>query len=61
MIETWEVLTSLYIVRKFCIQRRIVDGPGRRFGGKVEREVQKGNDDRCAICSSASDVRTKRN
>lgn len=57
MKEAWWYYTSLYIVGKFRIQCGIVRSPGRRFGCQIEREIQKGNDDRCAVCSSASDIR----
>lgn len=57
MNETWCYYTSLYIVGKFRVQCGTVRSPGRRFGREVQREVQKGNDDRCAVGASALDIR----
>lgn len=50
------VHTFLYVVGKFRKQRGVIGRPSRGFGGEVQRKVQKGNNDRCTIGPSVSDL-----
>lgn len=47
--------TSLYIIGKFRKQRGVIGRPSWGLGREVQREVQKGNNDRCTVCPSAWD------
>lgn len=53
---TCEVLTPLDVVGEPGKQRGVVGCPCRGFCGQVQREVQKGNDNRCAVCPSANNA-----
>lgn len=57
----WSVHTPLDVVGELGEQRGVVGCPGRGVGCEVQWEVQKGNDDRCAVGASAWDVQHQAN